>query len=255
MSWSLALAHVLLPQGQPEIRHIGLAVGVQQDVAGLDVPVDQPLAMSGVQRPGHHRHQFHGFRHGRPVVLDPLRQRAAFDVLRHDEKGAILGAAHVMHGNDMRVVEAGDGAGFGQVGFGVFGPGNKSGVRHLDGDRPLQLLVVGQVDDTEAASAQDSLHPVAADALRPRSGTLVNGGRLVWTRLVEVVHGQGPRIWCFVGTADYTRWGSGSPSAGRAASRLSRSAAEVQHGLTRRTSIRPSGLPTPQQDSHRDVAA
>ena len=64
------------------------------------------------------------------------------------------------------MIEVGDGAGFGQIGFGVFGPSDQLGVRHLDGDEPLQLVVVGQVDEAEAALAQDSFHPVATDAFR-----------------------------------------------------------------------------------------
>ena len=61
------------------------------------------------------------------------------------------------------MVEVGDGAGFGQVGFGIFGPGDQLAVRHLDGHGAMQLLVVGQVDQAEAALAQQPLHPVAAD--------------------------------------------------------------------------------------------
>ena len=75
------------------------------------------------------------------------------------------------------MIEAGDGAGFGQIGFGVFGPGHQLAVRHLDGHETLQLLVVGQVDEAEAAFAQDSLDPVATDSL----GLL--GGRLLGLRL------------------------------------------------------------------------
>ena len=55
------LAHVLLPQGQPEIRHERLAALVEQDVARLDVPMHQPLLVGVVQRLGHRRHQFDGF--------------------------------------------------------------------------------------------------------------------------------------------------------------------------------------------------
>ena len=43
-------------------------------------------------------------------------------------------------------------------------------MRHLDGDEPLQLLVVGQVDEAEAALAQDFLDPVATDSLGLREG-------------------------------------------------------------------------------------
>jgi hypothetical protein len=37
-------------------------------------------------------------------------------------------------------------------------------VRYLDGDETLQLLVIGQIDDAEAAFAQDPLDIVTADS-------------------------------------------------------------------------------------------
>ena len=64
------------------------------------------------------------------------------------------------------MVEVGDGAGFGQIGFGGFGTIHQLAMRHLDGDETLQLVVVGEVDEAEAAFAQDFLDPVATDLLR-----------------------------------------------------------------------------------------
>ena len=184
-------ADILLPQGQAEIRHERFAAVVEQDVAGLDVPVDQPLAVGVVQRLGHRRCEFRRFRHGGPVRLDALGQGAAVDELRDDEAGVILGAAHVVDGNDVRVVQAGDGAGFGPVGFGVFGPGDEPAVRHFDGHEPLQLLVVGEENPTETALAQDSLDPEAADAPGLLGGDFIGGIWLVRAGAVEVDHG-----WC-----------------------------------------------------------
>ena len=123
----------------------------------------QPLLVGVVQRLGHRRHQFDRFVERQPGLLEPRGEVGAVDVLRDDEAGALLGAADIVDGNDVRMVEVGDGAGFGQIGFGVFGPGDQLAVRHLDGDEPLQLVVVGQVDEAEAALAQDPLDPVATD--------------------------------------------------------------------------------------------
>ena len=63
------------------------------------------------------------------------------------------------------MIEIGDGAGFGQIGLGIFGLRDQLGVRHLDGDGPVQLLVVGQIDEAEAAFAQHLLDAVATDPL------------------------------------------------------------------------------------------
>ncbi len=109
------------------------------------------------------------------------------------KQGNLVGAADIVDRHDVRVVEVGDGAGFGQIGFGVFGASHQLGVRHLDGDEPLQLVVVGEVDEAEAALAQDFLDAVATDVLRLRGGNTIDGGLVVAARLVitssfRVVH-------------------------------------------------------------------
>ena len=93
------------------------------------------------------------------------------------KQGNCVGAADVVDGDDVRVVEVGDGAGLGQVGFGVVGPGDQMGVRHLDRHGALQLVVVGQVDEAEAALAQQPLDAVAADVRRQRGGGVSAEGR------------------------------------------------------------------------------
>ncbi len=80
----------------------------------------QPLLVGEMQCLSHRRHQFNGFADRQPGLLEPCGEVGAIDVLRDDEKGAVLGAAHVMNGNDVRVIEVGDGAGFSQIGFGIF---------------------------------------------------------------------------------------------------------------------------------------
>jgi hypothetical protein len=63
-------------------------------------------------------------------------------------------------------------------------------MRHLDSDEALQLVIVGQVNQTETASAKDFFHPVATDVLRCRIGSFVHGCWLIWTSEAAVVHGQ-----------------------------------------------------------------
>ena len=154
--------------------------------------MNDSLLVGVVQRLGRRRNQFRRFRHGRPVRLDSLRQGAAFDELGDDEAGEVLGAAHVVDGHDVGMVEIGDGAGFGQVGFGVFGSGDEVGVRHLDGDEPLQLLVLRQIDEAETALSQHSFDAVATDPLRRLGGDLVQIYRRLRKRLVGFVHGLFP---------------------------------------------------------------
>ena len=53
-----AFAEILFLQRQPEIGEVRLAGGVDQDVGGLDVPVDQPARVGVVQGLGDRRRQF-----------------------------------------------------------------------------------------------------------------------------------------------------------------------------------------------------
>jgi hypothetical protein len=138
---------------------------VEQDVGRLDVPVDQPAKVGVVQGLGHRRHDGGRLRERGPALLDPAGQVGALDELRDDVAQAVVGAAGVVNGDNVGVVEGGDDTGLGQVGLDVLGAFDPAGVRDLDGDRPTQLLVEGQVDPAEAAFAQESHDAVAADPL------------------------------------------------------------------------------------------
>ena len=81
----------------------------------------RPLLVGVVQRFGHGRHQFHGFVGTAAGTASAFGKVGAVDVLRDDEAGELLGAADIVDGNDVRMVQVGDGAGLDQIGFGVFG--------------------------------------------------------------------------------------------------------------------------------------
>jgi ADP-ribosylglycohydrolase len=59
VSWPLA--HILLPQRKSEVGHERPAALVEEDVAGLDVPMHQTLFVGVVQGFGDGRQQFDGF--------------------------------------------------------------------------------------------------------------------------------------------------------------------------------------------------
>jgi hypothetical protein len=183
-----ALAHVLFPQGQAEVGHVRPAGRVQQDVAGLDVAVDDALAVGVVQRLGDRGCQFRG--HGRrgPVVADQPGEGAALDEPGHDEAGIFGGAAGVVDGDDVRVVEPGGGAGLGEVDVGVLGAADQPAVRHLDGHAALELVVVGQVDAAEPAFTQQPLDAITADLGRGVAG----GSRAVLADRLFLLLGGGP---------------------------------------------------------------
>ncbi len=64
----------------PEVRHERAPV-VQQDVLGLDVPVDHAVAVGVVQRRGHLRGDAHRVVDGELLLAgEPVAQGLAFDV-------------------------------------------------------------------------------------------------------------------------------------------------------------------------------
>ena len=54
-------------------------------------------------------------------------------------------------------------------------------MRHLDGDQPLQLLIVGQIDEAKASLAQYLFDAVAANLLRLlRRRSVILRERIPW---------------------------------------------------------------------------
>jgi len=72
-----------------------------------------------------------------PKCPQPRRQITAGDVFGNDVAGVVLGAADVMDGHDVRMVEVGDGAGFAQIGLYIGGPSDPVGMSYFNGDGPI----------------------------------------------------------------------------------------------------------------------
>ncbi len=75
-----------------------------------------------------------------------------------------------MHRHNAGMIEIGNCAGLGQICLGIFGLGDQLGVRHLDGNQPIQLLVMGQIDETEAPFAQHLFDAIATNLFERLSG-------------------------------------------------------------------------------------
>ena len=70
------LAEVLVLEGQPEVGDAGFARGVDQDVGGLDVPVDQPPGVGVMQGLGDGGDQFRRIPEGRVELCSILTARS-----------------------------------------------------------------------------------------------------------------------------------------------------------------------------------
>src|SRR5437899_6641641 len=121
----------------------------------------QSFAVSVVQRLGYRRHEIGRLCAGWAGLPHSFGKIASLNELGDDEAQAICRATNVEDRDDVWMIEIGDGAGFPEVSFGVFGPRNQPAMRHLDGHEALQLIVMGQVNQSKAASTQDSLYPIA----------------------------------------------------------------------------------------------
>ncbi len=149
--------------------------------------------MEGV---GDYCDQSRRLREGESAFRDPVGQIAALDQLRDDEAESVVGGPDIVDRHDVGVVEGGEDAGLGEVGFDSLAIAHPAGVRHLDGNGAVQLFVASQVDAPEAALAEDLLDPVATD---PHGQVGGKGERGIGPRplfgrrrgqIMEYVHGQ-----------------------------------------------------------------
>ena len=148
-------------QGQrdAEVRHQRLAL-VQQDVLGLDVPVDHALAVGVVERARHLGRDPHGDL-DRELLLppEPVAQRFALDV-GHDVVGGAAHLAGVVQREDVGMLQVGGGLDLLQEPLGADHRG-QLGAQHLEGHRSVVLQVAGEEDGRHPARAQFALQRIA----------------------------------------------------------------------------------------------
>ena len=119
---------------------------------------------------GDRGHQLGRLLERRAALKDPLLQVAALKELRNDVAEAVLGAAGVVDGHDIRVLELREDLGFREIGFEIIRRRDPLDVRHLDGDGAVELVVVGEIDATETAFSEQPDHAIATDLGRVAAG-------------------------------------------------------------------------------------
>ena len=134
--------------GEAKVQHLD-AVADQHQIAGLQIPVDDPLVVGGHERIGDLRAERDGVGDGKPAALEPRGQRFTVDQLHHQEIGP-----DVVQRADMRVVERGDRAG---LPFEAAGEVRRG---HLDGDLPPETGIDGAVDRAHPARANFVLNAI-----------------------------------------------------------------------------------------------
>ena len=158
--------HALGPQqvGEPEVEELHPAVLADEDVRGLQVPVQDASLVSVGKALRHLLGDAQGLGLGDAAFRDPLRQRLAPEEFHH-EVGARLARSHVVQRHDAGVVEARHRLGLPLDPVGrqvVPGPGK---AKRLHGDDPVQLGVERLVDRAEASPPHLATDLEPADAV------------------------------------------------------------------------------------------
>ena len=137
------------------------AAVVEQDVLGLDVAVDDAVAVRVVQGVGDIAGDADGLVHTElRLAVELVADRLALDV-RHYIVEEAVGGARVEEGEDVRVLKACRGLDLLDKALGAE-DGGELGLQELEGDLAVVLEVVGEEDGGHAALAEVAVNAVAA---------------------------------------------------------------------------------------------
>ena len=149
--------------GQPEVQDLEAAVAGEEEVLGLEVPVDDapPVRRGERLRGGGAPLRGTLARHG--AALHPVAQRLTFEQLGDDEHDAVH-LAHVVEREHTRVVERGHGARLALEATASAGIARHVGGQDLEGDVASEPGVTRPVDLAHAARAEGAPHLVRPQA-------------------------------------------------------------------------------------------
>jgi hypothetical protein len=148
--------------GYPEIEHLDLAVGRDQDVAGLEIAMGDPLGMRGGNSPGQRerdldqvsqRQAAGGHARGNGVAVDEL----------HHQQHALAGFVNRVDGDDVRMGQGGEQPRLTCEALALLRARHARRGQDLDRDPAPQRRVVPFVDFAHAAGPQQRTDVVRAD--------------------------------------------------------------------------------------------
>ena len=158
--------------GEPEIEDLHVAVLAQHDVLGLDVAMHDAGGV-GHRQGARQLPSEPGQRAGVDGFADQRGQRSAFHEL-HGQEAAIAQIADGVDRDDVGVIERRRGPRLVLEAPHRVGVAGERGPEQLDRDLAAKLGIVGQVDLTHAAAADERHHVVGADASAQRRGVLLS---------------------------------------------------------------------------------
>ena len=163
----LGHGHALGQRGCPrdaEVQHLHVAVAVgpgrQEDVLGLEIPVDDALLVSLSQRRTDLPDDVERVRHGhRPARLEPRPEVLALQVLHGDEEDALVGLPEVVDRDGVRTRQPARRLGLQhEPTHGQLVRGHLA-LEHLESHDPVHAELPGLVDRAHASGADESLDP------------------------------------------------------------------------------------------------
>ena len=142
-------AHLL---GEAEVEHLHPPVARDHDVGGLQVAMDDPLAVRVRDRVRHGHRNVHGSRDGPPFGWNGRRQRLPIDKLHGQEVNA-LAFLYGIERHHIGVIECGDRARFAMEPGQPVAIGRQVRGQDLQGDIAAEPGVFGPIDLTHSAGA------------------------------------------------------------------------------------------------------
>ena len=156
--------------GQAEIQQLGMSARHEHDVARLEVPVDDPLAMRLVKRVRHLDGNAERLLNRQPTLPQRFLERLTLEEL-HDEEPERCGIGRlgmrrlpdVVERADRRMRERRDDFGFALEALAELHVGADSGRQDLDRDNPIEPDIECPVDFTHPAGAAERLNLVVPE--------------------------------------------------------------------------------------------
>ena len=147
-----AVGHALRQLGQAEVDDLGTPVG-NHHIAGFQIAVHERYAVGSGQAIGNLRGQIEHTRHRHGAGVEFVFERSPVDQLGHQVRLIAVGA-HVVHHQDVRVIQTAGGARLIQEAPAPFGIVVDVAVQDLERDLAAQARIAG---------AEDAALPAAVD--------------------------------------------------------------------------------------------